>query len=254
MTWQIKITDSLKKNLTFFKYFGLWSPDNITKTQKWLYRLYAAFVVSFCCYPFTLSCTIDVALSLGDLEKFSKGAFLVLMLFAAIGKTLPIQLNQKKIQDLLDRLDDDLFQPKSNLHRKIISKQMDLIKLLFRILMFMYVGSTVLWFLIPLFHSKMTMSLPLNGYFPYSMEGSTAFLLTYLYQMSVCLYMSSLGCFLDIFIAGLLINVTAQLDVLLDNLENGGENAEEHENCEELEERNMLFLKNCSIHHEQIIR
>lgn len=252
MPLRVKITDSLKNNITIFKYFGFWSPDKLTKIEKWLYQTYASFVITICFYLYTLSYTIDVAMSIGDLEKFSKGSFLLLTLLAEIGKSLPIQFKQDKIQDLLDRLDSDLFKPKTLIHKEIIGKQMTLIKYMFRLFMCMYEGTVTLWAIFPLFD---TMSLPLSGWYPFSTEGTFAFVCIYFYQIVGCIYLACLNCSLDIFIAGMMVNVTAQLDVLLDNLENGGENVEEGEVIsQEKMESNLNFLKKCAIHHEQIIR
>lgn len=165
-----------------------------------------------------------------------------------------LQLRQTKIQNLLDRLDGDLFQPKTEVHRKMVTNQMFLVQKMFRLFMTMYEGTVTLWAIFPLFDTN-KMRLPLSGWYPYSTEGIFPFICTYFYQIVGCVYLACLNCSLDIFIAGIMVNVTAQLDVLLDKLENGGQNfEEEHEGNKEIEKENLKFLKSCAIHHEQIIK
>lgn len=120
--------------------------------------------------------------------------------------------------------------------------------------MCMYEGTVTLWALFPLFDMKTKMSLPLSGWYPFSTETNSGFIFTYFYQIIGCVYLACLNCCLDIFIAGMMVNVTAQLDILLDKLENKGEQVEEHEDSKEKEDVNLEFLKNCAVHHEQIIR
>lgn len=256
--FDIKISHSLNNNLNIFKYFGLWDPSK-KKWQTYIYRLYSVIIVTTFFYLYTLSYMTDVIMSVGDLEKFSKGSFLLLTLLAEIAKALPIQIKQQKLQKLLDDLDGEIFKAKTEKHLEMIKKKMNLIKYMFIIFMCMYEGTVTLWAIFPLFDKTNKISLPLSGYYPYDYENSPGFELTYLYQIIGCVYLACLNCSLDIFISGIMVNATAQLDVLLDKFEFGTgkeKDLEELENDEILNEieRNTNFLKSCAIHYEVIIR
>lgn len=251
----VKIIDSVASNMAVFKTFGLWRPDNLNNIQKIGYYIYSVIIVTFFFYLYTLSYMTDVAMSFGDLEKFSKGSFLLLTLLAEIAKAFPIQTKQAKLQDLLDRMDGEIFKPKIQKHYDIITKYISLIKVMFKIFMCMYEGTVTLWALFPLFDRSTKMRLPLSGWYPFSSENSPAFELTYLYQIVGCVYLACLNCSLDIFISGMMVNIIAQLDILLDKLENGDGEGKEN-NDEEIFDgvEHMMFLKDCAIHHESIIR
>lgn len=253
---EIVISKSLENNVKVFKVFGFWLPE-LSYSGRIAYRIYSGIVILLFFYLYVLSYMTDVVMSIGDLEKFSKGSFLLLTLIAEIFKGLPVQLKQQQLQELLNDLDGETFRPKNELESKMIKNGMSTIKYMFRTFMCMYESTVTLWALFPLFDRTNKISLPLSGWYPYSTDGSPAFELTYLYQIGGCVYLACLNCSLDIFIAGLMVNATAQLDVLLYKLEHGLDDCRDVDNLlgDELEEvvgRSMDFVKECAVHYEKI--
>lgn len=245
---------SLENNILIFKSCGLWTPENASKFKTDLYTTYALCFSLFIVCPYLLSQIVNVFMVIDDLEEFTESTFVLMTILSAATKALTIQIMQKRIKKIVHQLNSDLFQPKLSEHRTILVKATDEIRFLFRLLGFIYAFSILLLCIFPFFDDSKKRALPIKAWFPYSLEVSPTYELTYLHQVVATVFTASLNCALDTFVVSLVVHSIAQLDILLSNLSMGHSGYWKHAEADSEVKDKMLYLKRCAIHHEVIVK
>ncbi|GLV44090.1 Odorant receptor 43a [Carabus blaptoides fortunei] len=189
-----------------------------------------------------------------DLEEFTESTFLLMTILAGATKALTIQIKQKRIKNIVHQLNSDLFQPKLSEHHTVLVKAIDEIRFLFRLVSSNYGFNITLLCIFPFFDNSKKLALPIKAWFPYSLESSPVFELTYLHQVTASFLFASLNCAFDTFFVSLIVHSIAQLDILLSNLSMGHLEYWKDSDAETKVEDKMLYLKQCAIHHEVIVK
>lgn len=249
-----KISDSLASHIFLFKYAGFWIPDNLSFIKKNIYKTYSAAIMLFIFCMFSLCLVASVVVYFKDLEKLTQALFLLLTVLAEIAKVVPFLTKHEELKDMVQALDEVIFKPKIKKHIDFVNGKKKFIKYMFICLMCLYETTVTLFAIFPLFEEKRR--LPFSWY-PDNTENFLWYLITYIYQIFGGMYLAGLNGGLDTFISGMMVNITAQLDVLLEKLENGCEiywRGYRQERSLDMEKENEEFIKECAIHHEAIIR
>nr|WEG72128.1 odorant-receptor-34 [Grapholita molesta] len=213
----LKQIDCFKVNMKFWKFLAIWPSSNINP----YYRYYQIFFTAFILLNNVLA-TVNFIFIPRQLDMFIDEMIFYFMELAVTSKFFTFLFMHGKIVKILNMLESDMFQPKTENGLKIIDKAKT-----FNVRYFKIVASVSavahLTHVIPpillhfILHAKL--DLPVSS-FSFLSEDTIQKLIYPLYEFQV-LYMHSQVLFnitIDTFIIGVIIYAIAQLDILDDNL------------------------------------
>lgn len=248
---KIRVSKSMGVHLFFLKFAGLWTPPKLTTIQKNIYEVFSISIVSVLIYVYLAAVLIYAIRETKSVDDIGDVYFHILLMINTVIKTLPFQLKITQIQKLVAKLDSDIFQPKKGKHCRIIEKEIKLTRYILIFFVVMYLCVTHSWFLVSTYYTIVTGAriLPVEAW-GFRHDTDFMFTIALVYQLVSHTYMSIILCCEDFFVLGMMINATAQLNILLDKFRNADEYFEEDESGE----NGMVYLKECVKHHQEIIR
>lgn len=94
---------SLEYNFTLLKYCGVWCP--LEWSLGWKTRFYSSYTVIVVVGVFSMSLAemIETLLSLGNVEEFAEGMFMLLTMISCCGKVLTLLVYRKRIILLFEK-------------------------------------------------------------------------------------------------------------------------------------------------------
>ncbi|XP_063926028.1 odorant receptor Or1-like [Zophobas morio] len=216
----------LQPLLFFFRIVGLWPKKQELYSYN-LYTLYTAlsFILFDVCH--NLFQVVQMFLIPMDLEAVAGSLFIAVQAVAVI-KVFAFIRQMKMIKELMLKLNDDIFQPRTHEQRVRVSAAL---QFWWRI----YVGyqltlacTVVLWSSFPLLDKSYKESrLPFVAWYPYDYTKSPLYEITYFYQSFSLAFLNVCNSNLDMFAVCLMICIGAQCDILCDNLKGLGHLEEE---------------------------
>ncbi|KAJ3663389.1 hypothetical protein Zmor_007663 [Zophobas morio] len=207
----------LKPLLFLFKIVGLWPKEQEVYSFNF-YTLYTvlSFILFDLCHNFFQ--IVQLFLIPMDLEALAGTLFISVQVVAVV-KVFAFITRMKMIKELMRKLNDDIFQPRTYEQR---GRATAALQFWWRI----YVGyqislacTVVLWSSFPLLDKSYKESrLPLPAWYPYDYTRSPFYEITYFYQSFSLAFLNVCNSNLDMFAVCLMIYIGAQCDILCDNL------------------------------------
>ncbi|KAJ3663312.1 hypothetical protein Zmor_007608 [Zophobas morio] len=213
---------TIKINILMLQSVGLW-PKGDEMYKRDLYALYAIISTIVIMGGHNFFQVMNVFFVYKNLEALTGTIFITVTdVLASIKMYFFIQ-NIGVIKQLMITLNSRLFQPKN-------SAQIDLVRPGLNSWKFMYVtfwimtSTTVFTYSIFPFldNSVKEKNLPFVAWYPYNAKISPLYEITYLYQVLGIWYLTVANINMDTMIAGLMMYVQTQCDILCDNLRNLG--------------------------------
>ena len=102
----------LSENFLILQFCGVWRP--VLWSSGWKMILYDSYtvVMMFLIYTFTISEFIGLFSSLGNVEEFANGSFMLLTMISVCGKTANMLIKRDKIIEQTNVLNDGLCIPR----------------------------------------------------------------------------------------------------------------------------------------------
>ncbi|XP_075983200.1 uncharacterized protein LOC142981288 [Anticarsia gemmatalis] len=195
-------------------FFGVWpQPNNYVILRK-LWMLFVMWTQ----YSFLVFEIIYIVDVWGDIDAVSEASYLLFTQASLCYKSTAFMVNKGNLIQLLEYMDSDVFEPKSEVHEKILEGQATKIK---RLCLFFLTSATTtctLWACIPLFDAASKRSFPFRIWMPVEPTKSPHYELGYLYQI-ISIYISA---FLFIGVDSVAVTMImfgcAQLEIIMDKI------------------------------------
>lgn len=212
---ELDLRYSLGLNFQILTLFGIWLPENTTGIKKILFFIRSIIFVGIGLIVYTISEVINLYYSRNDLTKLSDGLFLFLTHACQLYKFCYFTSNYRRILNLLNSLNRDIFKPRNQEQYDILKSTMFYSKRLFQVYICMCAGTVLLWGAFPIFDkSEEVMQLPLAGWYPFETDKTPVFEIIYLYQICAVLINALTNISKDTAISGFMAHICGQLDVL----------------------------------------
>lgn len=243
-------------NFKILRYIGLWNIETKSALKSNLYFIYQCFSLLLMTL-YNILAIIDLYIIRHDIEKFNYNLCAILPTIMALMKTLRAL---QKLPDL-NRLNDALkrdpeLEENENCKKSLLkaAREMDFINKFYYIFDYIFIS---IWLLTPLLDEESgERKLPFRQWFPYNIQISPNYELTYIYQVISCFMTASNVVSSDLATYGFMIRISAEYDVLKYNLEKLNEvyEIEEFDVDEIKKDRETLrIIKSCVKHHQEII-
>ena len=291
-----KLKEIIKNNveyellpLQFFilTFWGVWCPRSWTSKHRYFHKLFfiLVFILNFI---MCVEMLIYFLLSIGTEYYKLTNLFFVSASISGVYKSLKIMINRKSIRVFIKNyFNTQWIKPQdsqeSEIHEKInlkikfvllasksnilitvtlvLNTYMTKINILLRrnisITYFLSMVSIVLMKdLSPLAESGLVIQLPVDAWYPYSIEKSISFCITYLQQVVLGCSVIFAHVGIDTLFVGLLLKASGQINVLRYRLRNLAKNFNSQEGIksEPLKTRQRKLILQCIHHHERIYR
>ncbi|RZC37373.1 7tm 6 domain containing protein [Asbolus verrucosus] len=236
--------------LNFFalKMLGLWPPGDETYGYN-LYTLYSCsvlIILQICHVSFQ---TVNLYFIMDDLASVTGTIFILLSKTAVALKSYYLMKNMKMLKQVISTVNNDLFLPKTEEQKNLIQPTIIAWKLTVGTLAGLAILCLFFWSLFPIFDKTYKVyRLPFLAWYPYNYKTSPRYELTYIYQVICTHFIVTVNVNIDGLIAALNMFVTAQFDMLCDDLRNLHQDDEE--NSTDVNKK----LKNCIKHHREILK
>lgn len=244
---------------------GYWFPKSDKRSATYLYAAYSVVVVG---------CTLITCLSMqiayvfyvfGQLEEMINTVFVLLTHSTQVVKVMAFIYQRKKIYQLLENLQEDIFKPRSNAQFKKAKAIKNYTNTMAKSLVTLVIAAVCLFALFPLLEKGTTRQLPVRGWFPFDATVSPVYEAVYVYQVISILICGCANAAMDTIAAAFMSQISIQLDMLRDSIRHvknfaimrlkekkpTDDSFTSTENCvsAELEHEMNLFLLECHIHH-----
>ncbi|XP_077290279.1 odorant receptor Or1-like [Arctopsyche grandis] len=211
--------------LTCLTYTGFWPPSNLNGWKLKLYYCYTTIVFIFLLGIYIVIQIVDLWIVWGDIPLMTADAFLLFTNLCQAFKMINILLRHKNIEEIIN-LSDNLIKEYDMKEKKVIVKKYSNLAVKYLIFYFSitYIVNC-LWALGPIItHTK---KLPFAAWYPYDIEKSPAYELTYLHQTVAIIIAASLNIMKDSLVTGLMNKAACQMELLKYSLENISNNVAE---------------------------
>ena len=230
-------------NFRTLKMIGLWPESNDGYKFDW-YAIYTFFCVNLCFIGSNFTQIMDLFLNTSDLESFTARIFLPLTEIMVPIKVYFFIKNMSKGKELMQKTNATIFQPKTATQRKLAQNQLNIWKGAFSLFCGSCLAATVFQLSFPILDGTYrSYNLPVPAWFPYDFKSAPYYHITYVYQIISSSILVTAGFNLDMFMVALIIFVTAQCDILCEELKNNLRSPNFH---------HKLLL--CIEHHREILR
>lgn len=236
--WKICI----KLNLLLLKVGGLWPKINYLPDSYSFYTVicFAVFIVGD-----TFFQTVNIFVVSNDLEAMTNVIYIFFTKAVAIYKISCFVKNMKIVKEFMIVANSNIFQPKNEHQKTLILPLLSAWKKLFATFFAMSWSTILLWSLFPILDRSQGKRLPFLAWYPYDIQKSPLYEITYVYQVLSVSYCTIATIGVDVYIASLNMFVAIQFDLLCDNLKNV-----------KFSTRRKAFeaLRFCITHHQTILR
>ncbi|RZB39518.1 7tm 6 domain containing protein [Asbolus verrucosus] len=229
---------------------GLWPKGgDVYKFNR--YTLYAAVSISFFISAIGVLLIIDLFFVDSDFEDLEEMTLIYVAEFLVIIKVYCFMRNIKLIKHLMATLNTDMFQPKTIQQKMLIKPALNFWKLVYNIFTAAGGPLTSLWVFLPLLTKTKKIALPVSVWYPYDIQASPMYEITYLYQIVSVFYIVVAIYNIDMLISALMMYTGAQCDILCDNLRNLEDNESRNFNrklidCIRHHQEILIFAENCN--------
>ncbi|XP_063926029.1 odorant receptor Or1-like [Zophobas morio] len=153
-----------------------------------------------------------------DLEVLAGTLFIASQTVAAM-KAFTFMRQIKMIKELMSKLNDDIFQPRTQDQRTTVASSLQFWWRLYVGYQIALGSTVVMWISFPLLDKSYKESrLPFVAWYPYDYTKSPLYEITYIYQSFSLVFLNVFNSNLDMFSVCLMICIGAQCDILCDNL------------------------------------
>ncbi|KAJ3663643.1 hypothetical protein Zmor_007884 [Zophobas morio] len=236
---------TLKLHIVSLKILGLW-PHKLTYKFNlyaiWTFLLFTTFIICHCTFQ-----AINLYLLRDDLSAVVGIFYILLIKILSFFKGYYLIKNTSLLNDVLQILEDDIFQPKNTSQEEMVKSNVGLWKIFRHALVFTYYGCNSFFAIYPLFDKTEERRLPFLAWYPYDSQASPAYEITYVYQVLAVVYNTSVHLHVDSLVCVFNMYAACQFEILTDNLKTF---VKENENV--VGENNRLLLK-CVQHHKSIL-
>ena len=230
---------------------GLWPKGNEIYKRN-IYALYAVISTIVIMGGHNFFQVMNVFFVYNNLEALAGTIFITVTDVLASVKMYFFIQNVGVLKELMITLNSRLFQPKNFNQVELVRPDLNSWRFMY-ITFWIMTGTTVLiWSIFPfLDNSVKAKRLPFAAWYPYSTKMSPFYEITYLYQVIGIWYLTVANINMDTMIAGLMMYVGTQCDILCDNLRNLDRltQAELGTNCT----INQKIIE-CVMHHRLLVR
>ncbi|KAJ3663402.1 hypothetical protein Zmor_007668 [Zophobas morio] len=205
----------LTANLWVLRIVGIWPGKNKSYESKW-YTLYFVINAILLIGVQNFVQIINILFVYTDLEALAATCFILATNFLCLAKILVFVRNLKSINKILAILDSDEAQPKSAEQIKLVQSSLTRWKVSYSVFMTHVTLNVLAWVLFPLISEGY--QLPLASWYPFSVEKSPNYEIVFVYQVFSFVYITAANINLDAFFYALLMFISAQCDILCDDL------------------------------------
>lgn len=152
----VDLKGCLKWTFQWIRYSGYWFPRNSSKSAILLHIVYSSVAISstlLACISMQLAYAVYV---FGQLEEMVNSLFILLTHSTQTVKVLIFIIRREKIYSLLDRIDEDIFKPRSALQHEIAMKIMTYTNRMAKSLMALVIAAVSLFAVFPLLEKNST--------------------------------------------------------------------------------------------------
>uniref|UniRef100_A0A3F2ZEL4 Odorant receptor n=1 Tax=Phlebotomus papatasi TaxID=29031 RepID=A0A3F2ZEL4_PHLPP len=173
----LKLSSSFDVQIKTLSLFGFWNPR-----RNYYYFLYSIFmwIVFVCLF---ISFQIIFIVTVSKLSDVSAGLYLTVSEIFCVVKLIHLQINRSKIEKLFAILDSSLFQPQSPEELAVLQKAQWRAKWLTRSLYICCPFTTAFYAISPFLANSRSTKIFLSAWYPWSVNNTTAFVLTYLFEL-----------------------------------------------------------------------
>ncbi|XP_044259419.1 odorant receptor Or1-like [Tribolium madens] len=188
--------------------------------------------------------------SFGDMEKMTEASFLLLTNLVQSIKIVVFNIYRPRVWQLVESMNREAFKPRNVEQYNMLLREIKKSKLITISFLIACVITCASWGISPLLDTTVTngRKLPLSGWYPFETEASPIFELTYAYQMFVTTVGGLGNISMDTFLSGCIMNLSAQISVLNNALENM-----KSQQVNTDEKTNESLIKNV-VHHRNILQ
>lgn len=194
----------------------------------WLYYLHSfvmAYLISFC---FAISLSIDIYLSLGNLEDLADASYFYMTQISFLIKFMIFTFKRNKFLRLLDQLEDPIFSSYTPEQKHYIANWSRFSRMYSHTFYCCCYLCSIFFAIFPYLDKDENNILPFRGWFPFDVKTNLvnrAFV--YVFQLTSLVIAISVNVSLDI-LPSIFMNIAcAQLAILKDNLENATSRAQQ---------------------------
>nr|UEN71236.1 olfactory receptor 53 [Gregopimpla kuwanae] len=206
----------LQHTFIVLKWVGLWRPGHWSQGKEAkLYNAYTWLVIFFLIIVI-LSQFIGLVKSVNDLDAFANNIFLLLTLVADCGKAINILIKRENIIGLINCLEQDPCQPRTE-EELVIQRKFDRIV---RFNTLRYAAVVLITVFVALLNSMYEdipkRTLPFNAWVPFEyVESRWRYAAAYTYQTFGILIGAGIGIGFDTLVPGMMLQTCAQLNILM---------------------------------------
>ncbi|RZB94419.1 7tm 6 domain containing protein, partial [Asbolus verrucosus] len=236
--------ETIKINIFMLKTVGLW-PTGDESYGRNVYTLYAIVSTALFQIGHIFFQTVNLFLSLDNLQAVTGTIFILLMEMAGTLKTYCLVKNMKMLKQLMVTVNCDSFQPKNMQQRNLIQPNINAWKRFVSTFWLFIVFALFFCCSFPVLDKTVReYRLPFLAWYPYETKTSPQYEFTYIYQALAISFLALVNVNIDSLIAALNMFIAAQFDILCDDLRRlhcRGKNV-------------IKILKNSIYHHREILK
>lgn len=209
----------IKMHVSIMKYLIYWPPSYDRKIFNIAYKVYSFLMVTFFMVLFNIMEYVNLVMVSGDLDKMLAVSYLLVTNSTQLLQLVLYFYYSKDIQAMIDEMNDDVFQPKTEEDMVIIKKHIDGYTSVSKFYMGVTVGACILFGTFPIIDGKINQhELPFDYFYPYDTKQSPAYEMTFLYQTISMLYHGVTHVAQDSLYTGSMDFIGTQMDILANNL------------------------------------
>ncbi|KAK9306899.1 hypothetical protein QLX08_002540 [Tetragonisca angustula] len=207
----------LQNSLSIIYYLGFWSE---WAKYKYLYNIYTACSLIFLLVITMASEIMYVIVNWGNLELMMAAVPFIMTYSTYAAKIIYIIRHHKRIKDLIDITNTEMFNRDNNKYERIITYYTW--QGIFHHIAYQSFGgiAVISWGCTPILYlaNKASKQLPMAGWFPYNVTSTPAFEITCLHQLIVVFISCINNIAIDTLITGLIMTACCQLTILNYNI------------------------------------
>ncbi|CAH0691651.1 unnamed protein product [Spodoptera exigua] len=245
-------TQSVSISLTALQIVGFWAPENLTETQRSMYKWFGVFSFMFMLGTYIFIQVVDLFMIWGDIPLMTGTAFLLFTNMAQAAKIVNITVRKQRIQNIVNDSDKVLSEVQT-LAQKEIVKSCNREMIVLQVLYFSLTLVTGLGWAT----SAEKHQLPLRAWYPYDTTKSPAYELTYVHQVGALLIAAFLNVGKDTLVAALTAQCRCRLRLLglsLRSLDKGLDIEDKYMLTAEQEKIVSCRLRSCVLQHQETLK
>uniref|UniRef100_A0A3F2ZEM4 Odorant receptor n=1 Tax=Phlebotomus papatasi TaxID=29031 RepID=A0A3F2ZEM4_PHLPP len=173
----LKLSSSFDLQIKTLIFFGFWNPGK----HSW-YFWYSIFMWTVFIFLFYFFQVVFIFTS-SKFSDISAGLYILVSAIFCIIKLIHLQINRSRIEKLFARLDSSLFQPQSPEELAVLKKAQWRAKWLTRSLYICCPVTGFFYAILPFLGTRENIKIFMAAWYPWDIDNSTKFILTYLYEL-----------------------------------------------------------------------